>query len=41
VTTCEDGGKDLLDHFVLANDHLLQLLLHDQSMLSEFFEYIA
>jgi hypothetical protein len=41
VTPRENGGKDLFDHLVLADDHLLQLLLHDQPMLTKVLENVA
>ena len=37
----EDGGEELLDHFVLPDDHLLQLLLHELAMLGEFLQDVA
>ena len=33
--------KDLFDHLILPDDHFLQLLLHDLSMLMKLFEDIA
>lgn len=41
MTTGEDGGKDLLDDLVLSDDHFLQLALHDEPVLTEFFEDVA
>ena len=41
VAAGEDGGKQLLDHLVLADDDLLQLLLHHLPMLGEFLQDIA
>ena len=41
MTTGEDGCEDLFDDFVLTNDNLLQLLLHDLSVLTKFFEDVA
>ena len=37
----EDGGEDLLDDLVLADDHLLQLLLHQLAMLGELLQDVA
>ena len=37
----EDRGENLLDHGVLANDHLLQLALHDLPMLPELLQHVA
>ena len=37
----ENSGKQLLDHFVLAHDDLLQLLLHDLAMLAELLQNFA
>ena len=41
VPTRKDGGKNLFDDFILTDDHLLQLFLHDASMLAEFLENVA
>ena len=41
MSSREDCGKDLFDHLVLANDHLLQLLLHDLPVLAKLFEDVA
>ena len=37
----EDRGEDLLDHLVLPDDDLLQLLLHELPMLGELLQNIA
>ena len=37
----EDGREDLLDDFVLADDHLLQFFLHQPAVLAEFLENVA
>ena len=37
----KDGRENLLDHRILANDHLLQLALHDLSMLPELLQHVA
>ena len=37
----EDGGEQLLDDFVLADDDLLQFLLHQTPMLAEFLQDLA
>ena len=37
----EDGGEDLLDDLVLADDHLLQFFLHQLPMLAELLQHIA
>ena len=37
----ENGGQDLLDDVVLANDHFLQLFLQQAAMLAEFLEDVA
>ena len=37
----EDGGEDLLDHVVLADDDLLQFFLHQLPMLAELLENVA
>ena len=37
----EDGGEDLLDDFVLADDDLLQFLLHHAAVLAELLQNIA
>ena len=34
-------SKKLLNHFVLADDHTLQLLLHENPMLTELLQNIA
>ena len=41
VAAGENGGEDLLDHLVLADDHLLQFFLHQLAMLAEFLENVA
>ncbi len=41
VAPRENGGKDLFDDFVLTDDDLLQLLLHDQPMLTKVLENVA
>ena len=37
----EDRGEDLLDDLVLADDHLLQLLLHELPVLGELLQNVA
>ena len=37
----EDGGEDLLDHVVLADDDLLQFLLHQPAVLAELLQDVA
>ena len=37
----EDGGEELLDDFVLADDDLLQFLLHELPMLAELLQDVA
>ncbi len=37
----EDGGEDLLDDLVLADDDLLQFLLHQLPMLAELLQDVA
>ena len=37
----KNRGEDLLDHLVLADDDLLQLLLHELAMLGELLQNIA
>ena len=41
VAAGENGGEDLLDHVVLADDHLLQFFLHQPAMLAEFLKNVA
>ena len=41
VAACENGGEQLLDHVVLADDDLLQLLLHDDAVLAELLQHFA
>ena len=41
VPAGENGGEDLLDHVVLADDDLLQFLLHQPAVLAEFLENVA
>ncbi len=35
------AAKSLLDHFGLADDHLLQFLLHQPALLAEFLKDIS
>ncbi len=37
----EDGGEDLLDHVALADDDLLQFLLHQLPMLAELLQDVS
>ena len=37
----EDGGEKLLDHLVLADDDLLQFLLHQAAVLAELLEDVS
>ena len=37
----ENGGEQLLDHFALPNDDLLQFLLHQLPMLAEFLQEVS
>ena len=37
----ENRREDLLDHQILADDHLLQLALHEQPMLPKLLQHIA
>ena len=41
VAAGEDGGEDLLDHLVLADDDLLQFLLHQPPVLAELLQDVA
>ena len=41
VSAGEDGGEDLLDHLVLADDDLLQFFLHQFAVLGELLQYVA
>ena len=41
VPAGEDGGEHLLDHLVLPDDDLLQLLLHDPPMLAKLLQNVA
>src|SRR5690606_36111585 len=41
VTASEDGRKQLFDDLRLANDDLLQFLLHQQPMLPEFLKDVS
>ena len=41
VAAGEDGGEDLLDHLVLADDDLLQFLLHQPAVLAELLQDVA
>jgi hypothetical protein len=41
MPTCENCGKQLLDHVVLADDHPLQFLLHQHAMLTELLKDIS
>ena len=41
MSTGEDGGEKLFDDLILADDDLLQLLLHHQSMLAELLQDIS
>ena len=41
MATREDGSKELLDDLVLADDHLLQFLLHQLPMLAELQQNIV
>jgi hypothetical protein len=41
VAASEDGGEELFDDLVLANDDLLQLLLHEPPMLAELLQNVA
>ena len=41
VAAGEDGGEDLLDHLGLADDDLLQFLLHQPPMLAELLQDVA
>jgi hypothetical protein len=37
----EEADEDLFDHLALADDHLLQLFLHELPMLAELLENVA
>ncbi len=37
----KDRCKNLLDHFVLADDDFVKFLLHDFAMLAELLQHIA
>jgi hypothetical protein len=41
VAAGENGGEDLFDHLVLADDDLLQFLLHHPAVLAEFLQNVA
>ena len=41
VASGKDGGEDLLDHFVLADDDLLQFLLHQPAVLAELLQNVS
>ncbi len=41
VAAGEDRREELLDHLVLPDDHLLQLLLHQLPVLGELLEDVA
>ena len=41
MAASEDGGEHLLDDFVLADDDLLQFLLHQLAMLAELHKDFA
>jgi hypothetical protein len=41
MSSRKDGGEDLLDDFVLADDDLLQFFLHQFPMLAELLQHIA
>ena len=37
----KNRGEQLLNHLILSDDDLLQFLLHQLPMLSEFLQYLA
>ena len=41
MSPSEDCSEQLFDHFVLADDDLLQLLLHDLPMLAKLLKDVA
>jgi len=41
VAAGEDGREDLLDHFILTDDHLLEFFLHQTAMLGELLQHVA
>jgi hypothetical protein len=41
IRSRKDRREELLDHFVLPNDHLLQLLLHELPVLGKLQQDVA
>ena len=41
MAACKDRGEQLLDDVVLSDDHPLQLLLHQHTVLTEFLQDVA